>query len=56
MKAVLFEKSGLENLKVSEVKDPEPGPHEVVLRVIESGVNPIDYFVVVGIPVKPVPH
>ncbi|MEM4080385.1 MAG: alcohol dehydrogenase catalytic domain-containing protein [Metallosphaera sp.] len=56
MKAVLFEKSGLENRKVSEVKDPEPGPHEVVLRVIESGVNPIDYFVVVGIPVKPVPH
>ncbi|BCS93128.1 alcohol dehydrogenase catalytic domain-containing protein [Metallosphaera javensis (ex Sakai et al. 2022)] len=56
MKAILFEKSGLENLKVGEVKDPEPGSHDVVIRVMESGVNPIDYFVVVGIPVRPMPH
>ncbi|QKQ99037.1 alcohol dehydrogenase catalytic domain-containing protein [Metallosphaera tengchongensis] len=56
MKAVIFEKSGLENLKISEVKDPEPGHHDVVLRVIESGVNPIDYFVVSFIPVQPMPH
>ncbi|MCY0861476.1 MAG: alcohol dehydrogenase catalytic domain-containing protein [Metallosphaera prunae] len=56
MKAILFEKSGLENLRVGEVKDPEPGSHDVVIRVKESGVNPIDYFVVAGIQVKPMPH
>lgn len=56
MRALIFEKSGLDNLKVADVKTPEVGPHDVRIRVKIAGVNPIDYFVVSGIPVKPMPH
>lgn len=56
MKALLFEKSGIENLKITDIKEPEVGDHDVKIKVKMSGVNPIDYFVVSGIPVKPMPH
>ncbi|MEM0374007.1 MAG: alcohol dehydrogenase catalytic domain-containing protein [Sulfolobaceae archaeon] len=56
MKAIVFEKSGLENLQVKEIETPKLGHHDVLIRVIESGVNPIDYFVVSSIPVRPMPH
>ncbi|BFH72626.1 alcohol dehydrogenase catalytic domain-containing protein [Sulfurisphaera javensis] len=56
MKALVFEKSGLENLKLSDVNQPEIGTHDVLIRVKMTGVNPIDYFVVNFIPVKPIPH
>ncbi len=56
MKALVFDKSGLDNLKVREIETPQLGPHDVLIRVVESGVNPIDYFVVNYIPVKPMPH
>ncbi|TRM85933.1 alcohol dehydrogenase, partial [Sulfolobus sp. A20-N-G8] len=56
MKALVFDKSGLDNLKVRELETPQLGPHDVLIRVVESGVNPIDYFVVNYIPVKPMPH
>lgn len=56
MKALLFEKNGLENLKIVDIKDPEVGDHDVKIKVKMSGVNPIDYAVVSRIPVKPMPH
>ncbi|BCU69730.1 alcohol dehydrogenase catalytic domain-containing protein [Stygiolobus caldivivus] len=56
MKALLFEKNGIENLKVAEVQRPEVGAHDVRIKVKMAGVNPIDYFVVTGLPVKPMPH
>ncbi|BCU67636.1 alcohol dehydrogenase [Sulfolobales archaeon HS-7] len=56
MKVLLFEKSGIENLKYTDVKDEEPETHQVKIRVLSAGVNPIDYFVVNGIPVRPLPH
>jgi len=55
MKALLFEKPGIDNLKVEEIPDPEPGPEDVVVRVELAGVNPIDYAVIERIPVK-LPH
>lgn len=56
MKALIFEKSGIENLKLENVNEPQLGPHDVMLRVRIAGVNPIDYFVVNFLPVKPLPH
>ncbi|AHC51653.1 alcohol dehydrogenase [Sulfolobus acidocaldarius SUSAZ] len=56
MKALFFEKSGLNNLKFGNMKEPEIGAHDVLIRVKMTGVNPIDYFVVEGIPVEPLPH
>jgi NADPH:quinone reductase-like Zn-dependent oxidoreductase len=41
MRAVRFEEYGDESvLQVVEVPDPEPGPGEVVVRVVAAGVNP----------------
>jgi NADPH2:quinone reductase len=44
MKAVWYEKNGAaEVLQTGEMTDPEPGPGEVRVRVISSGVNPSDW-------------
>ena len=56
MRAAVFERSGLDNLQVSELPKPKPGPREVLVRVVESGVNPIDYYTVTSLRVKPIPH
>ncbi len=56
MKALVFDKSGIDNLKLREIEDPKLGAHDVLIRVTRSGVNPIDYFVVNFLPVKPMPH
>jgi len=56
MKALIFDKSGLENLKLKEIDKPEPGPHEALIRVKMAGVNPIDYRVVTSMKVTPMPH
>ncbi|BBG25204.1 alcohol dehydrogenase catalytic domain-containing protein [Sulfuracidifex tepidarius] len=56
MKALSFEKSGVDNLKVADVQKPDVGTHDVRIRVKMAGVNPIDYFVVNALPVKPMPH
>ncbi|EZQ02059.1 MULTISPECIES: alcohol dehydrogenase catalytic domain-containing protein [Acidianus] len=56
MKAVYFEKSGIENLKYGDFRDPELGSHDVLVKPVMAGVNPIDYFVVSGLPVTPIPH
>ena len=56
MRAVVFEKNDLNDLRVVELSRPRPNPHEVVIRVTESGVNPVDYYTVTSRWVKPIPH
>ncbi len=56
MKVVQFQESGLDNLKVVETERPRLGSHDVLLQVMEAGVNPIDYYVVSSINVRPMPH
>jgi NADPH:quinone reductase-like Zn-dependent oxidoreductase len=59
MKAAIFEKPGLENLKVLDnVQEPKISDHEVLIRVKVTGVNPIDNLVASGaLPkVDPIPH
>ncbi|MEE8466305.1 MAG: NADPH:quinone reductase [Dehalococcoidia bacterium] len=44
MKAVWYERNGhADILEYGEMPDPEPGPGEVRVRVIASGVNPSDW-------------
>ena len=44
MKAVILtEYGGVEKLVVEDVPEPQPGPHEVKVRVEAAGINPIDY-------------
>ena len=44
MKAVWYERNGhADILEYGEMPDPEPGPGEVRVRVISSGVNPSDW-------------
>ena len=44
MKAVWFEQNGpAQVMQVGEMPEPEPGPGEVRIKVISSGVNPSDW-------------
>ena len=44
MKAVWYERNGPASvLEMGEMADPEPGPGEVRVRIISSGVNPSDW-------------
>jgi NADPH:quinone reductase-like Zn-dependent oxidoreductase len=59
MKAAVFEKPSLENLKVTDnAEQPKIGDHDVLIKVKMAGVNPIDNFVVSGALPKlnPFPH
>jgi NADPH:quinone reductase-like Zn-dependent oxidoreductase len=58
MKAAIFEKPGLDNLKVeNSAEKPKLTDRAVLIRVRIVGVNPIDYFAVSGArEVKPLPH
>ncbi|MBP1357503.1 MAG: alcohol dehydrogenase catalytic domain-containing protein [Sulfolobus sp.] len=56
MKALVFEKSGLENLKYTDHEDPKINPNDVLIRVKIAGVNPVDYLTVTKLNVKPIPH
>jgi NADPH2:quinone reductase len=49
---------GVENLRLAEVADPQPGPAEVLLRVKFAALNPADAFLARGMyPAKPpLPH
>ncbi|MGC8555560.1 MAG: zinc-binding dehydrogenase [Conexivisphaera sp.] len=48
MKAAIFSVPGIENLSVADVEAPRPGPHDVLVRVVRAGVNPIDRLTVTG--------
>jgi NADPH:quinone reductase-like Zn-dependent oxidoreductase len=59
MRAAIFERPGIENLKVVDnAERPKIGDHDVLIQVKVAGVNPIDYFVVSGSLPKldPIPH
>jgi NADPH:quinone reductase-like Zn-dependent oxidoreductase len=59
MRAAIFERPGLENLKVTDSAEiPKTGAHDILIKVKVAGVNPIDYFVVSGSLPKldPMPH
>jgi len=58
MKAAIFEKPGINNLKVDDsAEKPKATDHDVLVRVNTVGVNPIDHFAVSGArQVKPLPH
>jgi NADPH:quinone reductase-like Zn-dependent oxidoreductase len=59
MRAAIFERPGLENLKVIDsVEIPKTNDHDVLIKVKGAGVNPIDYFVISGSLPKldPIPH
>src|SRR5919106_3329658 len=59
MKAAIFEKPGLENLKIIDnIEKPRIDDHDVLIRVKVTGINPIDHFVVSGaLPkIDPIPH
>jgi NADPH:quinone reductase-like Zn-dependent oxidoreductase len=49
MKAAIFEKPGLENLRVTDnAEQPKISEHDILIKVKMAGVNPIDSFVVSG--------
>jgi NADPH:quinone reductase-like Zn-dependent oxidoreductase len=59
MKAAIFNRPGLDNLKVIDnVDEPKIGDHEVLIKVKLAGVNPIDHSVVSGMlpRIVPFPH
>lgn len=44
MKKVLYRAfGGLDVLELAEVPVPEPGPHEVRVRVTAAAINPVDW-------------
>ena len=59
MRAAIFEKPGLENLRVIDnAERPKISDHDILIKVKMAGVNPIDNFVVSGaLPkIDPLPH
>jgi NADPH:quinone reductase-like Zn-dependent oxidoreductase len=58
MRAVIFDKAGLENLRlVNDVGEPRVTDHDVLIKVRVAGVNPIDQIVISGaLPLSPMPH
>ncbi len=58
MRAVIFERQGLEHLNIKEdVEQPTITDHDVLIKIKEAGVNPIDYFTVSNAAgIKPLPH
>jgi NADPH:quinone reductase-like Zn-dependent oxidoreductase len=59
MKAAVFEKPGLDNLKVTDnAEQPKISDHDILIKVKLAGINPIDHFVVSGaLPrIDPLPH
>src|SRR6185436_14648329 len=54
MKAIrIHEFGGPEVLKLEEVQDPKPGPGQVVVKLHEAGVNPVETYIRSGIYPKP---
>ena len=59
MKAAIFDKPGLENLRVIDnAEEPKLSDHDILIKVKVAGVNPIDNTVVSGaLPrLDPLPH
>jgi len=58
MKAAIFEKQGVENLKVKmDIEEPKITNHDALIKVKMADVNPIDHFAISGArETKPIPH
>lgn len=56
MKALVFDRQGLNNLEVREVEPGELRPGQVRLRVTLASVNPVDVLAIEKLKVSPVPH
>ena len=58
MKAAIFEKPGLENLRIKQdIEEPKITDHDVLVKVKMAGINPIDHFAISGArEIKPIPH
>lgn len=61
MKAVLLEEKGIDNIKIKDVPEPSPGPHEIKIRIIMAGLHFQDYTMARelnanGSPISPIPH
>jgi NADPH:quinone reductase-like Zn-dependent oxidoreductase len=58
MKAAIFEKPGLENLRIKQdTEEPKITEHDVLVKVKMVGINPIDHFAISGArEIKPIPH
>ena len=49
MKAAIFERPGIENLKINDdVEQPKITDHDVLIRVKMAGVNPFDHITISG--------
>jgi NADPH:quinone reductase-like Zn-dependent oxidoreductase len=57
MKALVFEKTGLENLEIRDVDTPSVELDDVLIKVKMAGVNPVDFRVVdTMLNIRPMPH
>ncbi|WP_338598594.1 alcohol dehydrogenase catalytic domain-containing protein [Sulfolobus tengchongensis] len=56
MKALVFERRIVDDIKIAEYKDPEVRSHDVLIRVKNVGVSPVDYLTVTLLNVNPIPH
>jgi NADPH:quinone reductase-like Zn-dependent oxidoreductase len=58
MKAAIFDKPGLENLRINrDIEEPKITDHDVLVKVKMTGVNPIDHFAISGArEIRPIPH
>jgi len=58
MKAAIFDKPGIENLKIKhDVEQPKITDYGVLIRVKMAGVNPFDHVTISGTQeIKPLPH
>lgn len=56
MRALLFRKPGIENLKVENIPIPSIKQNEVLIRIIMAGVNPVDLHSVLADDALPMPH
>ena len=48
MKAIELSRFGLDQLKLTELAEPSPGPGEVLVKMQAASVNPRDYQIVAG--------
>jgi len=57
MKAIVLEAfGGVENLKMKEVPTPKPASGEVLIHIVYTAVNPVDWKIRLGLLEKRVPH
>ena len=49
MKAIRVEEFGeSEVMRLVDMPEPQPGPDELLVRILEAGVNPVDTYIRAG--------